>query len=518
MDSVIEDLNGKPFKKSALTQEIASPSLTGVRQPWMADSVASSLSPQRLGSLLQSANEGSDYDYLTLAGEMEERHCHYGSVLSTRRLAIEALPVQVEAADDSTLAKEIASAVEDLVRQPCFDVLKSDMLDGLGKGRSTSELMWDVSGKYYEIKEFIWRDPRFFLYHPEDPRQLRLIDGEDPVHGLALAPYKFVTHVPRLRTGLPVRAGLARIAAVAYMCASYGLRDWMAFNELFGMPIRIGKYGPTASEPNIAILRRAVANLGSDAAAVIPDSMRIELIERAGGSGSSHKLFESLLEYLDKQISKAVLGQTASTEGTAGKLGNDDAQDEVRQDIKQADAKQLAATINEYVVKPYVDLNWGPQENYPLVEFYIHEAEDITPWIEALDKMVSQGLRVSQVEVRDKLGLSEPEDGAELLGSGVAAAAPVAMNQACTTCNPIAINRSVPAADAVDEMVDELSEWEPVIKPLVDPIQALADESQDEAEFMARLPELLESMDASELVKRLGMAAFQARGLGDSDA
>jgi len=75
-------------------------------------------------------------------------------------------------------------------------------------------------------------------------------------------------------------------------------------------------------------------------------------------------VFARLAEWIDRQISKAVLGQTMTADD-----GSSHAQaqvhDEVRQDIIDADAKQLATTINRDLIKPYIDLNYGVQEEYP---------------------------------------------------------------------------------------------------------------------------------------------------------
>ena len=69
----------------------------------------------------------------------------------------------------------------------------------------------------------------------------------------------------------------------------------MGFADLFGMPIRVGRYGPGASKDDIATLMSAVANLGSDAAAVIPDSMRIDFTQAANVTGAGD-FFKGLAE------------------------------------------------------------------------------------------------------------------------------------------------------------------------------------------------------------------------------
>ena len=60
-----------------------------------------------------------------------------------------------------------------------------------------------------------------------------------------------------------------------------------------------------------------------------------------------------------------MLGQTASAEGTPGKLGDSQDQQAVRQDILKADVRQFEQTLNRDLVIPYVNFNFGKQEKYP---------------------------------------------------------------------------------------------------------------------------------------------------------
>ena len=119
-DSQIVDHYGRPIKRKALTQEIASASLTGVRSVWNFESVANGLTPERLATVLRDAIEGDADAYLTLAEEMEERDPHYAAVLSTRKLAVVGLDPLVEAASDDAHDIKLADAVRDLVAKPEF--------------------------------------------------------------------------------------------------------------------------------------------------------------------------------------------------------------------------------------------------------------------------------------------------------------------------------------------------------------------------------------------------------------
>lgn len=410
---MLYDYLGRPVKTQQLTTELAAPSLTGIRTVWDA-TVAAGMTPYKLATLLQGAAAGDIYDYLTLAEEMEERDPHYRCELSKRKLAVASLPVSVEAATDDPKDVQLADEVRSLVKKAGFRGLLKDQLDAIGKGFSVCEINWSRGAKWMPNR-YDWRDPRFFTFDPGSKRQIRLLDESNLVEGIELAPYKFLTHLPHLKTGIPIRGGLARVVAWSWMCKNYTVKDWLAFAEVFGMPLRVGKYRPGADKNDIAILKAAVANLGSDAAAVIPESMLIEFIESAKATGG-HELFNKLADWLDAQVSRAILGQTATTQGTPGKLGGDDAQAEVREDIRDDDATQLSETINRDLVRPFIDLNWGPQENYPELIIKAIEPEDTQLLIDALEKLVPLGLKVEQSVVRDKLGLPDPEEGAECLG------------------------------------------------------------------------------------------------------
>lgn len=538
-ESPILQRDGQPFETADLTEELAAPTMTGVRSVWT-QSIAAGMTPARLASILQAAADGNAHDYLTLAEEMEERDPHYGSVLGTRKRAVEGLPVHVEAASDDAADVRLADAVRALVRRPVFDELIGDALDALGKGYSVSEIMWDRSGTTWEPESYRHRDPRFFQFDDESGLQkLGLLDDSQPGQPLPMPAYKFITHVPRLKSGIPLRGGLARLIAFGWICKAYTVKDWVAFCEVFGMPLRLGRYGPGASERDVAILRQAVANIGSDAAAVLPRSMEIEFEQISSGGSGSSDLFERLADWVDRQTSKAVLGQTMTTDAQSTGMGSNQASvhDDVRGDILTADARQLSATLNRDLVRAYIDLNWGPQKAYPKLELQVIEPEDLDALANQLKILVPLGFKVGMSTVRDKWGLPDPDDDEELLQPAKPAAPPLPPPDAETppaapeesarnsVSNVVktevqkALNRSQAPADDIDELTESLAgedEWEAQLEPLIDPIERLAAEVDTAEEFRARLPELLDRMDGGQLIERLADATFRVRGLGDT--
>lgn len=245
-----------------------------------------------------------------------------------------------------------------------------------------------------------------------------------------------------------------------------------------------------------------------------PQPMVIEFQQVAQASGAS-EVFSRMVEWIDRQISKAVLGQTATTEGTPGKLGNEASQEAVRQDIIAADARQLANTLN----RPYIDINYGPQAVYPRVMITLPEKEDVTALAANLEKLVPLGLKVSASEVRNKLGLSEPAKEADLLSVSKITAQASATNRAqgkgypCSACSSRAVNRS--QADETDLLAsDMLTDWEPQITPVTAPVMEAIKRVEDYDQLIALLPQLLDKADVKKLTESLAQAGLMAYGTG----
>lgn len=520
--NMIYDAYGRPINTSELTREHAAPTLTGIRSIWD-EAVASGLTPARLTALLHAAVDGDHRDYLTLAEEMEERDLHYAGVIGVRKRAVCGLPVSVEAASDDSKDVKIADDVRELVRRPEFDDLIENAMDALGKAFSVNEIMWRRSERKWWPAEYKWRDPRFFVFDRETKSELRILDEANASEGLPMAPYKFIVHYPRLKCGLPIRNGIARIAAWAYLFKNYTIKDWLAFGEIFGMPFRIGRYGTAAKAAEIDILKTAVANLGSDAAAVIPKSMEIEFIESVKTQGADG-FFKVLADWMDYQVEFLILGQSGTTQGTPGKLGSDDTQNDVRKDIRDSDAKQLGKTISKDLIKPYVDLNYGPQENYPRVFFETAEPEDIEALSSALQKLVPLGLRVEASVIRDRMGLPDPPEGAEVLSAKQAAgpqsgaSEPALEPETDSAANKAAAKAPKKEDDILDELVRIASKSASDEMPkMIEAVLEMVNNATNYQEIGEKLFDLFPSLDPDKFQDLLAKAMFVSALIGASE-
>lgn len=520
--------DGQPIARADLSRPLAAPSLTGVRQVWR-DAIAPGLTPVRLRALLAAAVDGNAHAYLTLAEEMEERDPHYAAVLGVRKRAVLGLARKVEAASDDPAAVALADAVRaQLVARPTFGGLLAALLDALGKGYSVVELGWQTDRAPWTPIAYTWRDPRWFQYDRADGVTLRLLDEADPINGIPLPSYRFVVHTPRLKLGLPIRGGLARLAAIAVLCHHYVLEDWLTFAEVFGMPLRLGRYGDTAKAEDLATLRAAVEGLGANAAGLLHDSMRIEFQAAASGAGGSD-LYQRLAEHLNALISKAVLGRNDMADATPGKLGGESQASDVRQDILESDAEELQNTVNAQLVRPFIDLNFGPQDAYPEFRFHLPELEDLALLVTALEKLVPLGLRVEQSVIRDKFNLPDPAPDGELLGAPSAPAVN-AQHRALSshavnaqhrplTAPPLAGEGGGGGEDPTAPLVERLgAEADPLLDALLEPVRALLRDSADLTAFREGLLALYPDLDPAAFAALMGQALAVADAQGRLEA
>lgn len=106
---------------------------------------------------------------------------------------------------------------------------------------------------------------------------------------------------------------LARTAPyVIYKRGSMG--DWAQFSEIFGMPVRKYTYDAADPQSRAAAMDDAM-NQGSASIFLCPEGTNLEFIE-AGNKTGSAEVYASLIERCNAEMSKAVLGNTLTTEAS----------------------------------------------------------------------------------------------------------------------------------------------------------------------------------------------------------
>lgn len=377
------------------------------------DYPSNGLTPGRLARIFKEADEGNVKAQMELFEEMEEKDPHLFSQMQTRKLAVTGLDWEVQPFSESGTDKEIAEFVDGQLRGiENFDEILTDMLDAIGKGISIMEIAWAAEDNRNVIEDIEYVHPKKLVWD-NTTDEMKVCTREYP-SGVGLPENKFVVHRYKAKSGHASRAGIMRVVSWMYLFKNYDIKDWVSFCEVFGMPLRLGKYDASASEDDKKQLMEAIISLGTDAAGIVPASTMIEFIEAQ--KTSSVEIYEKLARYCDEQISKAVLGQTLTSDSGGGSYAQSKTHDEVRHDLTVADAKALAVTIRRDIIRPLVEFNFGPDAEIPLFGFDCHEVEDQKETVEIYKTLVcDMGLEIPKGHIYKKFNIPKPEEKEEVL-------------------------------------------------------------------------------------------------------
>ncbi len=370
------------------------------------------LTPVKLAQILQEADAGDVLRQMELFEEMEEKDPHLFSQLQTRKNAVTGLDFEIIPFSDDPRDKEIADFIEEQINGiESFEDVETDLLDAIGKGFAVSEIMWGYDEGHVVVKEIKSRhQKRFFWDSIDDSFKVRTKDAPE---GVLLPGNKFIVHKYKARSGHTSRAGILRVVAWMYLFKNYDLKDWVSFAEVYGLPLRLGKYAPGASKDDKQALMQALIQIGADAAGIIPDGTTIDFINTEKTSSSD--MYERLARYCDEQISKAVLGQTLTSDSGGGSYAQSKTHNDVRHDLTVADCKALASTLRRDLIRPLCIFNFGEDKRVPHIRFDCEESEDLTQTAEILGTLIEKtGLRVPTSYIYKKFSIPEPEEGEEI--------------------------------------------------------------------------------------------------------
>ena len=372
------------------------------------------LTPRKLARIFRAADDGDVSEQMELFEEMEEKDPHLFSQLQTRKLAVTGLDWEVQPFSDEELDKTVADFIDDQLKGiENLDDIFVDMLDAIGKGVSVMEIAWGIDTDGANIIENIeYVHPKKLVWNSQTD-EMEICTREFP-SGVSLPENKFVVHTYKAKSGHTSRNGILRVVSWMYLFKNYDVKDWVAFCEVFGMPLRLGKYSAAASDDDKKALMDAIYSLGSDAAGIVPDSTLIEFIESQ--KTTTVEIYEKLARYCDEQISKAILGQTLSSDSGGGSYAQGKVHNEVRHDLTVADAKALAVTIRRDIIKPLVEYNFGYNMNIPFFTFDCQEAEDQKETVDIYKTLVcDMGLKIPESHIYKKFNIPKPEDGEKVL-------------------------------------------------------------------------------------------------------
>ena len=383
------------------------------------------LTPVKLARIFKEADAGDPFRQMELFEEMESKDTHLFSQLQTRKLAVTGLDWEVQPFSQDGTDQEIAAFVEEQLKElDGFSDNLMDILDAIGKGISFQEIEWEYRDGHVVVGNIEYVHQKKFYYDTlTDALMLRT---EAFPGGIPLPENKFIVHRYKARSGHPSRYGVLRVVAWMYLFKNYDLKDWVSFCEVYGMPLRLGTYDATASEKDKAALMDAIVRMGTDAAGIVPSGTDIRFIE--SNKQSSVDIYERLARFCDEQMSKAIVGQTLTSD-SGGSYAQSKTHNDVRKDLTEADCKAVMETVRRDLIRPLVEFNFGVRAHVPYFVLNATDTDDLKETAEIVNTLAATGLEIPKSWLYKKFNIPAPEKGEETIGKAPAAPGMQGMGQ-----------------------------------------------------------------------------------------
>lgn len=390
--------------------------------------IGGGLTPKQVSAYFYQADTGNIRNLVCLANDSRQKDGHLHSVLQTREMGVSILPIEVKPyiapglEEPSEIDSEIAGFVEYTLQKAngydqeirALEDMIEHMAGGVFFGHATSEIMWDVSeGKLVPIG-FKNLDQRRFEFSQTNGR-LMFDDGwygSNAVDLQARFPGKFLVNMPRVTGDIACREGLYHILIWFALFRNWAFADWLKLAEMAWKPWRIGKYSIKAGEDDKDNLLAVMRGLTSNGIAVIREDQNVDVRwPSAQGTGATEAAHGGLCTFFGSEISKAVLGQTLTTEqGTRGARSLGEIHNAVRLDIRLKDARAIGRVLERDLIRFLVLFNYGEKARVPEVCLQAQSGVDVEMFSNAVNRLADANADIPVSWVHENLGIHRVDD------------------------------------------------------------------------------------------------------------
>lgn len=170
-----------------------------------------------------------------------------------------------------------------------------------------------------------------------------------------------------------MRQGKIRVLAWLHCFQNWPIKDLFSFIERFGMPFVVAKVDQNAWENERQALHSMIRSFGPNGGGVFTRETEVQLLNAANTGGDN--VYFRALEFTRAAIYTLIVGQLASSSDSSG-MSNGDAQTAVRQDILEADARAIEATVYAQIAAPWTLFQFGDHVAVPELHFQVEPPED----------------------------------------------------------------------------------------------------------------------------------------------
>jgi len=358
-------------------------------------------------------------EQIELAAEIEESDDHLAGTLELRRTAVLRLEPLITAGNpDQPASVKAAELAGNLVSTPWFHELCDWLLRAVLQQHTACELLYRVPaiGTQHAASGKLWiptgvrtvEPGRWEFDEAGRPRFYRGLAGDTitPVAG------RFVLHSHAAYAGQPGRHAKVVALAKLWFLGRLDLVGWGEMVDSWSSPFVHFNYARDMSEAAVQQVIDQFIRLASRKCAATPEGVAVTLHDVP--DQSPHAGFQ---DFVRRAQSKLLLGQDTAQSALEGQKTGSTIQAQVRDDIRDADAKALAGSLNETFFGPWCRWNFGPQVAPPRFSLAAKQHRDVEATARVVAIAHGFGLPIAHQWVYRVLDIQAPAEDDELLGS-----------------------------------------------------------------------------------------------------
>lgn len=282
--------------------------------------------------------------------------------------------VRIKPANDSAAAKEVATAWEEHWPHLAESAgLYETHTYGILQGSAYGQVVWDTTGKLWKPYPRPWH-PRYTFYHWPARRYVAI--GQDGLIAIIPGDGSWYGYEPFGSYRSWVRGAL-RALAEPWLGLRFSRRDWWRFNEVHGLPTRVG-YTPANADPTErAVFQQNISVLGSEPCMLVPRGVEKDLgygYELVEATDTNWESFERTINECHLAVVLILKWQNLTTEITAGgsyAAAKEHGKGEVSQVAH--DNTVWRKTIRRDFARPFALYNFGDPELAPITDHDVPE-------------------------------------------------------------------------------------------------------------------------------------------------
>ena len=323
----------------------------------------------------------NNYDYNIYRDLLNDPHLM--ATIQQRKMQVMQMDYQIEYKKDNEVKWDVEKFFDKL---PVNEIV-GEIMDAIFFGFTVQEIEWEkVESKLFP-KKLISKPQEWFIFDKRNELRMRMYKHGYYFfeEGEKLPPYKFILtqHKPTFTN--PYGEKILSKCYWPVQLKKSGIEFWQLMMERYGMPYLVGRYPNTFTEVQKKEFLDQLADMVKDNITIFEESLGIEIKESP--QYDIGQLYENLVKFHNKEISKAVLTVTLTIEmEKTGAYKSTDIHREMLSYLGVSDKKLVESSLNK-LIDFFCELNFGNVER-PRIK--LNKKEAIVEESAERDKILSE--------------------------------------------------------------------------------------------------------------------------------